>query len=112
MLLRPNKPSRRSPSLEPYFEADWRPDPTADHFVEIHTRRYHTPGRATLGGTMFDRCPTPKKRGYFHKSAALLAADKLRCHFESEPYLCECGRYHLTTNNGRNAKGTKKRHRG
>lgn len=47
-------------------------------------------------------CPTPHKRGYDRKSRALRAADTLRKRFDTRPYECVCGRWHLTTNGGHN----------
>ena len=50
------------------------------------------------------RCPCPHKVGYRRLSDALLACDGVRRRFEARPYSCVCGRYHLTTNGGRNQK--------
>lgn len=46
----------------------------------------------------YQRCPTPHKVGYLRMAAALLAADKITQHHrEVTPYMCACGRYHLTS---------------
>lgn len=50
----------------------------------------------------YQPCPTPKKRAYDRKSRALIAADGIASRFECTPYLCRCGRWHLTTQGGRN----------
>jgi hypothetical protein len=47
-------------------------------------------------------CPTPNKASYDRLYRALLAADHLAHRFEATPYLCPCGRYHLTAQGGRN----------
>lgn len=53
---------------------------------------------------MTARCPTPRKVGYHRKSIALLAADKLRIRFDSRPYLCRCGRWHLGSTRARSGQ--------
>lgn len=48
-------------------------------------------------------CPTPNKAAYHTKSRALIAADGARQRLgELSPYLCACGRYHLTAQGGHN----------
>jgi len=47
-------------------------------------------------------CPRPDKASYDRLYRALLAADHLSHRFEVHPYLCVCGRYHLTAQGGRN----------
>lgn len=48
-------------------------------------------------------CPTPTKASYPSKSRALIAADAVEGRLGAlSPYLCACGRYHLTAQGGRN----------
>lgn len=47
-------------------------------------------------------CPTPTKKAYLRKSHALIAADRVRHRFDLSPYMCACGRYHLTAQGGHN----------
>jgi hypothetical protein len=56
-------------------------------------------------------CPTPHKVGYHRLYLALIASDRLAYRFESTPYLCPCGRYHLTAQGGRNDHSTEKKRR-
>lgn len=54
----------------------------------------HVPPRTVVA----QPCPTPHKVGYHRKAGALLAADKItRYHRAVIPYLCPCGRWHLTS---------------
>jgi hypothetical protein len=55
-----------------------------------------------IGRPAFQPCPSPRKAAYDRMSSALKACDGVRHRFELKPYLCCCGRYHLTAQGGRN----------